>query len=41
MKKVDEQMTDEELADMLKVGDADGDGRISFDDFVKIIAKKD
>jgi Ca2+-binding EF-hand superfamily protein len=34
---VDESLTDTDLREMIELGDLDGDGRISSDEFVKIM----
>ena len=33
-------MEDEELLDMIRKGDSDGDGLVSFDDFYSIMTKR-
>lgn len=37
--ELDEQLTDEELREMIEAGDKDGDGALTLDDFVKLMKK--
>lgn len=37
MTNLGEKLTDEEVADMMREADADGDGKINYEDFVKIM----
>lgn len=40
MNNLGEQVTDEEVEEMIREADADGDGELSFDDFLQFIKKK-
>lgn len=40
MNNLGEQVTDEEVQEMIVEADADGDGELSFDDFLQFIQKK-
>merc|ERR1711959_385105 len=40
MNNLGEQVTNEEVEEMIKEADADGDGELSFDDFLQFIQKK-
>lgn len=40
MNNLGEQVTDEEVEEMIQEADADGDGELSFDDFLQFIQKK-
>jgi len=40
MNNLGEQVTDEEVEEMIKAADADGDGELSFDDFLQFIQNK-
>eukprot|EP00397_Hematodinium_sp_SG-2012_P060343 GEMP01078446.1.p1 GENE.GEMP01078446.1~~GEMP01078446.1.p1 ORF type:complete len:159 (+),score=50.14 GEMP01078446.1:136-612(+) len=40
MNNLGEQVTDAEVEEMIKEADADGDGELSFDDFLQFIQKK-
>mmetsp|Transcript_940 Transcript_940/g.1721 ORF Transcript_940/g.1721 Transcript_940/m.1721 type:complete len:105 (-) Transcript_940:292-606(-) len=39
-RELGENMTQEELAEMISRADSDGDGRVTFDDFYNIMTKK-
>lgn len=40
MNNLGEQVTDQEVEDMIIAADADGDGQLSFDDFLQYVKKK-
>ena len=40
MNNLGEQVTDEEVEEMIREADADGDGELSFEDFYQFIQKK-
>jgi len=40
MNNLGEQVTDQEVEDMIIAADADGDGQLSFDDFLQYVEKK-
>lgn len=40
MNKLGEKLTDEEVKEMILIGDIDGDGQMSFDEFVKVMMTK-
>jgi calmodulin len=40
MNNLGEQVTDHEVEEMIREADADGDGELSFDDFLQFIQKK-
>lgn len=40
MGSIGEQLTDDQVAEMIKEADADGDGRINYEEFLKMMADK-
>lgn len=40
MKNLGEELNDDEIAEMIRVADLDGDGQVKYDDFVAMISSK-
>lgn len=40
MKNLGEKLTDEEVEEMIRVADVDGDGQVNYEDFVRMMLGK-